>query len=329
MKYCSAAFDTIYINNYGQISSCLCSGWHTKGINMGNLNKLSFVDAVNTVAFQDMRSSIIDQSFKFCLPDQCYRLYNLEEVTQIPPAPKLPTNINLGIDYNCNLKCDICRTKNIYSKDVKPTAKRILDKLVETYANFDDTVYVYCDATGDVFASSAYREFFMREDLPKCFKFCIQTNGNLITKNLDLIDKIINQLDIFIVSFDAATSETYKITRGGVFELVINGVKSLVERNISVTTQYVLQYANYQEVLAYYKLCKELGVTYIGVQKLDRWGHMSNNWWELNKLDYNPNINYTRLLNDLLIMKQDSAVGLCGGTEDLINKLAVKHNERT
>lgn len=323
MKFCSDPFDTIFINTYGQISSCLCPGWHKKGMNMGNLHQETFKDAVNTVAFREMRASVIDQSFRFCLKDQCHKLYSLQEVTQLPPKfPSLPTNINLGIDYNCNLKCPSCRNKNIYSKDVNPNAKKILDTLVDAYQNFEQTVTIYCDATGDVFASSAYREFFMRPDLPKCFKFCIQTNGNLITKNLDLIDKIHNQLDIFIISFDAATDETYKITRGGVLDLVIAGVKSLVERNISVTTQYVLQYANYHEVVEYYKLCKTLGVQHIGVQKLDAWGHINNNWWKLNQLDQNPQINYEQLLKDLVSLKQDPMVGFCGGIEEFINRMS-------
>jgi MoaA/NifB/PqqE/SkfB family radical SAM enzyme len=321
LKYCSSPWDTIYIDRYGQISSCLCSGWHKKGPNMGNLNFQTFTEAVNTIKFQEMRGSIVDQSYKYCRQDQCHRLYQLDEVEHIPTTHlSLPTNINLGIDYNCNLKCEMCRTKNIYSKDVNPSADRVLNKLVDAYQTFDTTTFVYCDATGDVFASSAYRKFFIREDLPKCFKFCIQTNGNLITKNLDLLDKIQDQLDIFIVSFDAATADTYKVTRGGSFEQVVAGVKSLVERGISVTTQYVLQHKNYKEVLDYYKLCKDLKVSHIGVQKLDRWNHMTSEWWAENQLDQNPQVDEKQLLNDLLEMQKDPNVGFCGGIHEFIAK---------
>ena len=47
-----------------------------------------------------------------------------------------------------------------------------------------------------------------------------------------------------IVSFDAATSSTYKDIRGGNFDLVVEGVRQMVEEGIKVSTQFVAQYKN-------------------------------------------------------------------------------------
>jgi sulfatase maturation enzyme AslB (radical SAM superfamily) len=321
LKYCSSPWDTVFILSTGCISPCLCPDWHTLGVSELSLLDTPLVDIYNSSNFQKLRSSIEDQSFKHCNPRQCSKIHTLDQVDQIPKFKlHLPTNINLGIDKNCNLKCESCRTTNIYSKEIDTNAKIILDKLVDAYKDFKTPVFVYCDATGDIFASAAYREFFLRSDLPKCFKFCIQTNGNLVTKNLDLIDKIRDQIDIFIISFDAATPETYKQVRGGVFDLVVAGVERLIERGITVTTQYVLQQTNCHEVMDYYKLCKKLGVSYIGVQKLDRWEHMSADWWRLNRLERYSQVNDQQLLDDLLILSNDPIVGLCGGLKSLIDK---------
>ena len=55
-------------------------------------------------------------------------------------------------------------------------------------------------------------------NIPKCFRFRITTNGNLITKNLDLLENIKDQISEVTVSLDAGTSDTYKEIRGGSFK---------------------------------------------------------------------------------------------------------------
>ena len=81
---------------------------------------------------------------------------------------------------------------------------------------------------------------------------------------MDLIVKLHNrnQLHSLVISFDAATSETYKEVRGGNFDLVQKGVIQLRQHDILVGTSYVVQYSNYLEILDYVKLCKELDVNY-------------------------------------------------------------------
>ena len=323
LKFCSAAWDTVHILWDGRVSTCLCPGWHSKGF-IGNLNQNSLTEICNSLGAQDMQSTVLDQSFKYCRKDECYRLYSLEEVVNfdiIKTYPKLPINLNLSIDKNCNLKCSSCRTGNIYSKEINQPAKKILDQLVESYKDFDQTVRIYCDASGDIFASSAYQEFFRRDDLPKCFEFCLQTNGNLVTKNMDILEKIKHQIDIAIVSFDAATSATYKDIRGGNFDLVVEGVRQMIKAGIKVSTQFVVQYKNHTEILDYVKLCKSLGASSIGFQKIDRWHHMNskwNNWWELNQVDNNPNIDYQKFIDALLKIEQDDQCNICGGLSNLI-----------
>jgi MoaA/NifB/PqqE/SkfB family radical SAM enzyme len=322
LKFCSAPWDTIAIDQKGQVSSCLCASWHTRGYTFGNIIQTPLKDIFASQTFTTMRESVLDQSFRYCKKNECHRLWELESVenfNQISNIPLLPTNINLVIDRNCNLKCAICRTKNIYAKEVNPQAEAVLDAIMDAYRDVDYKVRIYCDASGDIFASLAYRQFFLREDLPNNFEFCLQTNGNLVTKNIDMLTKLKNQIDIMIVSFDAATYDTYKITRGGNFDLVVEGVRQMVQMGITVSTQYVVQHANYLEILEYVKLCKDLGASHIGLQIIDRWPHMTNAWWEQNRIIDNTNIDKEFLINTLKELKKDPQIGLCGGLQNLIS----------
>jgi MoaA/NifB/PqqE/SkfB family radical SAM enzyme len=227
--------------------------------------------------------------------------------------------MNVQIDSNCNLKCGSCRNEVIWSKPANPTAEKILNRLIEEYQDFNEPVWFQCDGTGDIFASTAYLNFFNSDRLPKCFQFNLTTNGNLVTKNLDVLEKIKDQIFSVCVSFDAATPETYKDIRGGKFDLIVAGVKAMKNMGIyRVNTSFVTQKKNYLELLDHYNMCKELGINYSGLSKMDRWLHMSDTWWEENRLDNNPTIDYDFLIHALKTIKQDPKFGLCGGLENLI-----------
>ena len=322
LKYCSAPFDTISIHENGGISSCLCQGWHTQGHNMGNLNQNTLTEIFANQNFNKFRTSIVDQSFRYCRKDECSKLWNLDQVESLDQVaiPKyLPTTMNLLIEKNCNLKCGSCRTGIIWDKAVNYQVEHILNTLVEDYRDFQEPVWFQCDGLGDIFASAAYKNFLRRDDLPKCFQFNLTSNGNLITKNLDIIEKLAPQLFSVCVSFDAANAETYKDVRGGKFELIIDGVKAMKRLGVlRVNASFVVQKKNYLEVLDYYNLCKELGIGYAGISKIDRWGHMSDDWWQDNQIDNNPTVDYDFLISALKTIKQDIKFGLCGGLENLI-----------
>lgn len=325
LKFCSAPFTTVSILKGGKVSSCLCPGWHTFGGDMGNLLESSMLDIFANYKFNTFRQSIVDQSFKYCRKDECAKLWNLDQVNNtneiINSLTSLPTKMNVQIEENCNLKCGSCRNEIRWSKPADPTVEKILDRLVEAYQDFDQPVWFQCDGHGDIFASTAYQNFFMRDDLPKCFQFNLTTNGNLVTKNLDVLRKIKDQIFSVCVSFDAATEETYKVIRGGKFSLIIDGVKAMQDIGIlRVNTSFVTQKKNYLELLDHYAMCKDLKINYSGISKIDRWLHMSDQWWQENQLDDNPTVDYAWLTNALKTIKQDPKFGLCGGLENLISQ---------
>jgi len=322
-KFCSSPWDSVGVYANGEISSCLCAGWHTWGGGMGSILDNKFVDVFRNQNFNTFRESIEDQSFKYCLEDQCAKLWDLDEVDDVKAIvkPTLPTWLNVQIDMNCNLKCGSCRDDIMWEKPANPTAEKILDRLVEAYQDYDTPVIVQGDGSGDIFASTAWLNFFKRDDLPKCFQFNLTTNGNLITKNLDVLEKIKDQIFSVCISFDSATPETYKIVRGGKFQKLVDAVKAMQDMNIyRVNTSFVTQLRNYREVLDHYYMCKELNINYSGLSRIDRWDHMTDMWYDENKLDNNPRIDYEFLIPALKFIQQDPKFGLCGGLLELINR---------
>lgn len=321
-NFCSSPWDTVAIHADASVSSCLCGGWHRYGNNMGNLNQNSLKEIFDNQHFTTFRGSVLDQSFKYCIKEECAKMWHLDQVDDLSAVNKhlnLPTRMNVQIEKNCNLKCSSCRNEVIWSKDINPQVEKILNTLVEDYQNFDKKVWFQCDGLGDIFASRAYQNFFRRDDLPKCFDFNLTTNGNLITKNLELIEKIKPQIFSLCVSFDAGNEETYKEVRGGKFQLILDGVSESIKMGVTrVNASFVTQKKNYLEILDYYNLCKSLGVSHIGISKIDRWPHMNNAWWKENQIDDNPTVDYKFLISALKTIKNDPHVGMCGGLENLI-----------
>jgi len=318
-KLCSQPFDVISINQFGMVSPCLCGIWHNFG-DVGNLQVNSLREIFNSEKIKTFQQSIIDQTFRYCNKNNCGEIWNLPTVKELEiPRPSLPNTIMLAIDINCNLKCTSCRTHNIFSKEVNLRAKLILDRLIEDYQDYAEPVRIQCDGLGDIFNSEAYREFFKNPKLPNCFRFVMLTNGNLITKNIDWLSAIKDKIEVIEISFDAATAETYKETRGGNFNSVIDGMTALNNLGIPTRTQFVVQQKNYHEILAYRDLAKQLKSRHIGFQHITRWPHMTQDWWIQNQLENNPSIDYDFFTSALREIKQDHQCGISGGLEKLIS----------
>lgn len=321
-KFCDSPWTTVNITGDGNVNLCLCPGWQNKGY-IGNLNEQSLRQLFASSWMADFRSSIFDQSFRYCQPGACGKLWNLDQVENfdhVAKYPALPTTIYFqSLDKNCNLACASCRNEHIYSKEANPRAQRILNQLIEEYQGFDQPVMLAGDGSGDVFASTAYLDFLNSSDLPDCFRFAFNTNGNLLTKNLDMLERLRDRFSSLCVSFDAAQPDTYKMVRGGNLDIVKRGVEEVIRLGIPVTTQFIVQRANYKEILEYYDMVQQLGVSYVGLQTIRRWQHMTTDWWDMNKIESNPDIDYDWLIPALIEFKSQPNTGIDGGLETLIS----------
>jgi radical SAM protein with 4Fe4S-binding SPASM domain len=298
-KYCSQPYNTISIHPTGDVFSCICSAFHTQKP-IGNIKTQTLDEMFNSAQQQDFRNTIIDQSFRYCRPICGTTPVMVDAFPDITTQKKLmPARIMIAVDKNCNLKCGSCRTGNIYSPAIDPNAMLILNRLNDFYQDYTDPVYIRGDGTGDMFSSAAWRAFLNNPNLAKCFRFQIISNGNLITKNIELITSIRSQLHTIEITFDAATPETYTAVRGGKFESIIAGVQALKNLGIEVHAQYVTQQKNYHEIVDYCKLCQELEINYISLNSIHRWHHMSDEYWAANRLEDNPNVDYETFVSNL------------------------------
>jgi len=323
MKYCSAPYEIVNIHQSGDVKFCLCGSWAETPANLlGNYHDdVSLRELFRSAQAQRFRKTVTDQTYDFCYRNRCPNIHNLAEITdfsEIDQTPDLPVWVVLNIDENCNLKCGSCRNRLIWSKTVDQKAQNILTKLSQEYQNYPDIVRIRCDGSGDIFVSEAYRNFFLNASLPESFRFEFTTNGNLITKNLDIIDKLGHQVSSVTITFDAATPETYKTVRGGKFQLILDGVQALVSRGITVTSSFVAQRDNYRELLQYRDLAKSLGVSHMGASVLQRWPHQTDAYWAEHSLTDNPAIDYAWLIEALLALKSDSQCQLDGGLEKIL-----------
>lgn len=319
MKFCNEPYDTISIVNNGNVYSCLCGNWNKFG-EIGNLFHNSLNEIYSSGSLQSFRNTILDQSFKFCNPITCGKLWTLPIINEIPCLnPTLPSIIMLSIDSNCNLQCKSCRNQLTYSKNIDANTHKILQNLKSSYQSHNEKVTIYCDGSGDIFVSEAYKQFFV-EDLPDCFEFALTTNGNLLLKNFHILQKLKNQIDSIVVSLDAANKDTYKQVRGGDFNIVIDGIKKSLDLGINVSTQFVVQKNNYKELLDYKELTTRLGIKQIGYQLIRYWPHMNLTWWNENKILDNLTIEFDFLKLSLLELSKDNDVNLCGGLLSIIQE---------
>ena len=300
MKFCHQPWTTFTIQADGSVIPCFCGVWNTVGP-IGNIIDQELRQVLLSKKLRNFKSSILDQSFRQCT-NICPQLPVLSDVEKIENNTEefsLPTHLLLSIDQNCNLRCESCRSENVFSKKRNRNADIILEKIRTTFVNQEVTLQ--CDGYGDVFASESYKNFFTNID--KNFNLHIITNGNLITKNQNLIERLSNQIRSVDVSIDAATPETYFKTRGGVFDKVIDGITLLVSQNVRVNLSFVVQKKNYKEVMPAYELAVKLGCNSINFHKLEKWHHMTESWWDENKLDGNPNVDLQGLKQNLDLLK--------------------------
>lgn len=319
LNFCDSPFSTINIQNKGDVYLCLCRPWTTKG-KIGNIYDTGLRELWNGEWMQDFRSTIYDQSFKYCNPDRCWKANNLDKIETFQglDIPALPTIIQLqDLDDNCNLKCPSCRLGLRYTDKPNPEVDKVLNHLIDVYQDFDRPVYISADGSGEFLSSRSYLNFLQRDNLPEHFYFYINTNGTLINKNIDLIERRKDKIKAFTFSLDAATPETYTRIRGHNFATVLSGIKKVKALGINVVAQFVVQQQNYKEITMYHELCQDLGVDFIGIQGLLHWGHPSDEWWAANRLEDNPAVDLDVLREQIIKFKKADSVSV-GGTLDAL-----------
>ncbi len=297
-RFCPNPFKQIDLEESGVAYTC-CSSWLPTP--MGNLKHNTVMEMWNGETMKRIRESIFDGSFRYCRHDRCPVIQNgtlptLEESAKDPLYTKIieqkstvverpPVFLNLVNDRSCNLYCPSCRTERINHNDQAKSGEiaKIQDRLLEPYlsAPNDQHFILSITGSGDPFASRVYRDLLYSldgSDFPN-MEIALQTNGVLLTpRNWQRMKGIHGNISSIIISFDAATEETYNITRlGGHWQTLLDNAARMGELRArdevrKLRFDCVVQKANFREMNAFVHLSKSLGADCAYFSRLIDWG---------------------------------------------------------
>lgn len=297
-RFCPAPFQQVDLEESGTCYTC-CSAWLPTP--MGNVRHASINKLWNGPVMQKIRESIYDGSFRYCRHERCPVIQNgelpdIEEAEQHPvygaavrerrvTLDSLPAVINMVNDRSCNLACPSCRPERIQHTEgpafeqMADIQTRFLDAWLHEPNERDFTLSI--TGSGDPFASRVYRELLYGldgQDYPN-MKIALQTNGVLLTpRNWERMQRLHDRVSSIIVSFDAATPETYAVTRrGGHWETLLANCERLGSLRRAgdirwLRYDFVVQQANYREMPAFVKLARRLGGDMAYFSRMVDWG---------------------------------------------------------
>ena len=194
---------------------------------------------------------------------------------------EIPQDLIFDFDYTCNLQCPSCRTEVInWNNDVTfaPINDRIVHSIKHKVIDRVGTQAVnirWCG--GEPFISRAYLnllEYIIQSGKTNITN-TIQTNGSYLRSKSDILVRLAPYIKELRVSFDAATAETYAVTRrNGVWHTLLENVRYAVDvlGADKIVADFVVQIENYQEIPQFVALCNDLGIQRINWQKMWNWG---------------------------------------------------------
>ena len=288
-------FEVTQVNDTGEVYMC-CPSWLDTPI--GNLKYQSVEEIWNGKKAQELRSSILDGSFKYCNHSRCPFLhtisdpvYKIEDVKdedlklviekRLTILPYGPREINCSYDRSCNLSCPTCRTEIIVEKRNK---KQILEVQRKIHNEaLKDAHLLYITGSGDAFGSPFFRKWLQtmkKEDMPNLKKIHLHTNAQLLTSKMwSTISKDIQTLIKSVeISIDAASSKTYSINRkGGSFEKLLRNLEFISTLRKTgylewVGISMVVQENNFMEMPDFVRLGKRFHFDTVYFSKLVDWG---------------------------------------------------------
>lgn len=254
-KVCRHPFNTIQVQNTGEIYCCCC--YWTNFYSFGNIFENSFDEIWNGQKAQEFRKQFIEQQFKYCNLDVCDP-YIIEDDFEPEILSKYPKHIEFSYDRRCNVRCIFCR------HEINPEEEKLnRDKERKIEENFDrvftpvikNAQTVELNSAGELFASKHSIEIVKKIiNINPDIKFRIISNGILFTK--DIIEELglKNRLDSATISVHAASERTYnKLVERGNYKAVIQNIKYLADLKkqgilSNLQLNFVVNSINYKEM---------------------------------------------------------------------------------
>ena len=297
-RFCPEPFEHFALFEDGKVFQC-CPAWLP--VSAGNFLDGGDADVWNSEQAQAVRASILDGSFSHCSKTLCPKIQagSLPTIAQARKNSKyraiidgkktviagIPSLLNLCNDLSCNLSCPSCRVAKInhVTGEGYDRAKQLQDRVVTTYLNepSDQIFTLSITGSGDPFASRVFREFLHNFDGSKFpnVRINLQTNGVLFNqKQWQGLHKVHHKISAVLVSFDAATEETYRITRrDGQWSLLLSNMEMIARLRRDGHIRYlrldfVVQDVNFREMAAFVKLAKSFSADRAYFARAVQWG---------------------------------------------------------
>ncbi len=287
MKYCHMFHDYLYIdNNNGGI--CLCPWMEPQNACIGNLMNDEVDDAYNSEYANYLRSTMDDQTFKFCRPQACPFIQNnslpeisVEEYEKKKQERYYPSIINLAYDFVCNQSCETCRSSVFQPPANYAEQMQTIHEKLAPY--LDKAKRITASGHGDPFASP-YMMKVLENLQPKDpeFSILLESNGVFFDEahweRIKHLSAIRLELVVTINSFDEFTYR--HVSRGGNFEKLMHNFELMSQlrkegKLAHLTNTLVIQDRNFREIPAFIKRSfEEYAFDQVILRPVYQWGTM-------------------------------------------------------
>ena len=285
-KYCWHPFNTITVDGEGDIYMCICQVWLP--LSIGKVHEFaSLTDMAHSVRAREIQASIIDGSYRYCDHNTCGIIQSGELKDYVDDRVDTVNWINFALDASCNLTCPSCRKEFKFISDGPEYDKRIalVDHLVRLIETHDHYIKFTLSGDGDPFASLIYRDLLTKLNLndKDNVEIEIVTNGMLAKAHWPRMTGVHKNIVRFKISFDAASESVYNITRrGGDWDKLIENSKYIIDWKrenhspMATCANFVVQQANYKDMVKFVEICDDMGFDEIMLQKITDWGTYDN-----------------------------------------------------
>lgn len=289
---CLEPFKTLETTTSGLAYLC-CPAWLPTPV--GDINTTDAASMWLGPIATELRSSIIDGSYRYCSRRHCGHIANRmlaergsEEAVQITSAHEVgrldeviahPRQLILSHDQSCNLTCPSCRTGYIVARSQEQAR---LESVMENtiLPLLKNAEYVNVTGSGDPFGSKHFRRLLKRlhkDEYPK-LKIDLHTNGQLFDERAWSELGLQDFIRYVQISIDAANADTYKILRrGGDFGRLLKNLQFVKQLKLSgqielLEFSMVVQARNFLEIPDFVRLGIEYCADQVSFHMIRNWG---------------------------------------------------------
>jgi len=278
----------------------------------------------NSEKADNVRRSMLDGSYKYCIESRCPKLTGLKEgktdgfmhkdeflkrIDEYATSP-YPKSVKFNFDQSCNLKCPSCRHEKInYEGEQRTRTEEIMTAIEQQLS--DGLTHIECTGSGDPFFSRTFRKWLMNFDItlyPNLKSIHLHTNATLWNhSNWSRMTKVHKFIKSAEISIDAATQDTYENhTRlGGVWADLQENLHYIAKLPYldRVTLSFVVQQQNYEEMVMFYEMAQRIfGDSHINWEifynRVVNWGTFTKDQFEYIDVGNPEHPEYPELLKE-------------------------------